>query len=185
VTGNNDKHLLRFSTATSEPIYRGKDIAPFSPLSPSLHIEFNPSIYQQVAPVELYRHRKIIYRFIADRLVCAIDTEGRLLLNSANLFIPASDYPWETIVVLFNSGLYAFLYKKLFNSKKVLRSHIESLPLPVLTRADHTLFKEWHDVKISTHREIRNIDAEIYRIFELSPLQIQLIERNAGNGKAD
>lgn len=145
VTGSNETCLVASRSAQAEPIYRGKDINAFCFQQPALFIDYNPAALQQTAPLELYRQTKIAYRFISDKLVCALDRGSRLLLNSANLFIPTLDYPPESIVALFNSRLYTYLYRRIFHSRKVLRSHLETLPLPVLDAGEHQALKEWHD----------------------------------------
>lgn len=177
VTGNNKEHLQRKATESSEPIFRGKDILPFQFKTPELFIQFNPAIYQQVAPVEMYRQRKIVYRFISDRIICVLDSEKRLLLNSANLFIPTLDYPLETIVALFNSELYTFLYRKIFHSKKVLRSHLESLPLPLLSQEEHLFFKVLHEKYRTGDKDLRELDYAVYEIFGLKQKEIQIVEQ--------
>lgn len=178
VTGNNDKHLLQNPSGESEPIFRGKDISPFCFNSPELFIEFNPTIYQQVAPVELYRQKKIAYRFISDKLVCVLDSENKLLLNSANLFIPTLDYPFETIVILFNSKLYTFIYRKMYHSKKVLRSHIESLPLPLLSDSEHQSLKILHDKYKAGNINIPELNQSVYLLFSLDAKEIDIIEKD-------
>ncbi|NLM21220.1 MAG: N-6 DNA methylase [Peptococcaceae bacterium] len=176
VTGNNKQHLLSRPTPNSEPIYRGKDIDHFKFLNPVFYLEFNPDKYQQVAPLELYRQPKIVYRFIADKLVCALDKQGRLLLNSANLFIPTLDYPLETIVSLFNSKLYTYLYRKMYYSKKVLRNHLESLPLPLLNSKQHALLKEIHDNFYIYKDSQESLNHAVYSFFDLTVQEIRLIE---------
>jgi len=136
VTGNNEKHLLNKKTKKAEAIFRGKDIQKYKFSSPEYFIEFQPELYQQIPPIEYYRQKKIAYRFICDRVVCALDNDNVLLLNSANLFI-SRNYPMETIVSFFNSDIYTFILKKKFHSKKVLKSHLQNLPLPVLSSDTH------------------------------------------------
>ncbi|MCL2791514.1 MAG: N-6 DNA methylase [Spirochaetaceae bacterium] len=136
VTGNNKKYLSEERVSKSEPIFRGKDIDKYKLLQPRYYLEFQPALYQQVAPAEYYQQEKIVYRFIGDKLVCALDKGGNLLLNSANLFI-SKKYPMETIVSLFNSDIYTFIFRKKFHSKKVLKSHLQSLPLPILSDETH------------------------------------------------
>lgn len=176
VTGNNNQHLLPRPTSNSEAIYRGKDIDHFRFLNPAFYLEFKPDKYQQVAPLELYRQPKIVYRFIADKLVCALDKQGRLLLNSANLFIPTLDYPIETIVSLFNSKLYTYLYRKMYYSKKVLRNHLESLPLPFLNSKQHALLKEIHDNFYLYKDSPEKLNHAVYSFFNLTVQEIRLIE---------
>ncbi len=182
VTGNNGKHLLTKPSANTEPIFRGKDICRFRFCQPVFHIEFNPTIYQQVAPVVLYRQQKITYRFISDRIVCALDSKDRLLLNSANLFIPTLSYPLETIVTLFNSKLYTYIYKKMFHSKKVLKGHLESLPLPLLNAEEHSRLKSLHDrfiINEVNHNEkaaYNDLNKFVYSLFCLSNEEADIIE---------
>jgi hypothetical protein len=92
VTGNNKKHLLNKETKRAEVIFRGKDIEKYAFLKPEYFIEFQPRLYQQIAPVEYYRQKKIAYRFISEKLVCVIDNDNVLLLNSA-IFLYQQNIP--------------------------------------------------------------------------------------------
>jgi type I restriction-modification system DNA methylase subunit len=147
VTGNNKRHLLRGQTEGSEAIFRGKDIEKYSFSKPEFFVEFQPGLYQQAAPIEYYRQTKIAYRFIGDRLVCALDKDNRLLLNSANLLI-SKKYPMETIVACLNSNIYTFLFRKRFHSRKVLKSHLQDLPLPILSDEIHQYIHTLYDKTI-------------------------------------
>jgi len=155
VTGNNAGFIKELNEKKGleqgwEPIYRGKNILPYYLSDTSQVIQFKKELFQQAAAEEYYRQKKIVYRFIANHPVCCIDSKGVLLLNSANFFIPCSDlaYPWESIVCLFNSRLYEEFYKEEFASIKVLRSHIESLPLFSFSQEEHKRLKLLHDALI-------------------------------------
>jgi type I restriction-modification system DNA methylase subunit len=132
VTGNNKKHLLNKKTEKAEAIFRGKDIEKYIFLEPEYFIDFQPELYQQIASVEYYRQKKVAYRFICDKLVCVLDNGNALLLNSANLFI-SKKYPMEIIVSFLNSDIYTFIFQKKFHSRKVLKAHLQNLPLPILS----------------------------------------------------
>jgi type I restriction-modification system DNA methylase subunit len=164
VTGNNKKYLLNKKTKNAEAIFRGKDIGKYKFMTPEYFIEFQPDLYQQIAPVEYYRQKKIAYRFICDKLVCVLDNDHALLLNSANLFI-SKNYQMETIVSFFNSDIYTFIFKKKFHSKKVLKSHLQSLPLPVLSPRTHQYIYELY-IKTFTGNSVNTEDfqAEIDKI---------------------
>jgi type I restriction-modification system DNA methylase subunit len=136
VTGNNKKHLLSEKTRNSEAIFRGKDMEKYRFLPPEYFIEFQSELYQQVAPVEYYRRKKMAYRFINNSLVFVLDNNKSLLLNSAN-FIISENYPMETITAFFNSDIYTFIFRKKFHSKKILKSHLQILPLPVFSPDTH------------------------------------------------
>lgn len=149
VTGDNEKYISTKPEKFSNPlpVYRGKNVRSFAlvPSTPPEYIDFTPQSFQQCVAAETFSQKKIIYRFISDRPVCAISTNAEIILNSANAFIPACDYPWETIVSLFNSDLYAKVYKLRFNSVKILRSHLEQLPLPLLTKEQHEQIKSLYE----------------------------------------
>jgi hypothetical protein len=134
VTGNNGKFLHDGMPGRDfEPVYTGKDVRPYLLGEPSHFIRFAPEKFQQSAPERLYRApEKLVYRFISKNLVFAYDDRGCLTLNSANILIPrVPGYPARTVLALFNSTLYQFLFQKKFSSIKVLRGHLEQLPLPL------------------------------------------------------
>ena len=179
VTGDNKRFIQHNKTAINEPVYRGKNIMPFYLTQTDEYLELKPEVLQQTAPEKYYRARKILYRFISDHIICCISEKGELPLNSANALIPKNDYPLETIVVLFNSSLYSFLYKKKFDSLKILKSHLIQLPLPVLTAEQHAKFKNLYDeiihAKIIDGDElkyniaIQKANEEVFRIFGINP----------------
>lgn len=178
VTGDNKRFIQHNKTALNEPVYRGKNIMPFYLTQSDEYLELKPEVLQQTAPEKYYRARKILYRFISDHIICCISEKGELPLNSANALIPKNDYPLETIVVLFNSKLYSFLYKKKFDSLKILKSHLMQLPLPVLTAEQHAKFKNLYDeiihAKIIDGDElkyniaIQKANEEVFRIFGIN-----------------
>lgn len=172
VTGDNKRFIQQEKTDKNEAVYRGKNIMPFYLTPSEEYLQLNPEVLQQTAPEKYYRARKILYRFISDRIICCISENGELPLNSANIFIPKNDYPFETIVILFNSSLYSFLYKKKFDSLKILKSHIIQLPLPLLSPEQHAIFKKMYDKIIYSKNKIddynaavQKADDEVFRIF--------------------
>ena len=173
VTGNNSRFIQATKTENNEPVYRGKNIKPFMLTESSEFLEWNPKVLQQSAPEKLYRQRKIIYRFIADHIICCISEKGEITLNSANFFIPRNGYPFETIVILFNSRMYKFLYKKLFDSVKILKSHLKQLPLPVLPKEEHEKLQKLYEEIVcgdeaGRTEKIEQAEDEVERIFGLS-----------------
>ncbi len=141
VTGNNKEFIADKPKDGFEPIYKGRDVERFTLDKPLNYIQFVPEKFQQIAPTEKYRAKeKLIYRFISKYLVFAYDDKQKLTLNSANIVIPKiPNYPIKIIAALFNSSLYQFIFQKKFSSIKVLRSHIEQLPLPLW---DSEIFSE-------------------------------------------
>ncbi len=134
VTGDNGKYLCdTMESRSHEPIFKGRDVNPYFLGDPASFIRFQPEKFQQAAPEYKYRvPEKLVYRFISRNLVVAYDDRQCLTLNSANVLIPrAGFYPVKAVLALFNSSLYQFIFQKKFSSIKVLRGHLEELPLPL------------------------------------------------------
>lgn len=132
VTGNNAEFLSDEKNDNNEMILRGGDICKYHICPGSKYIEFTPERFQQTAPTEIYRAtEKLLYRFISRRLVFAYDDRQTLSLNSCNIVIPRLDgMSVKYVLAILNSRIAQFVYSKQFDSVKVLRSHIESLPIP-------------------------------------------------------
>jgi hypothetical protein len=132
VTGDNAKYLTRERMSGYEGILTGKEVSKFVYLPPKQFIRYEPERFQQVAPEYKYRVKeKLIYRFISKELVFSYDDKQLLTLNSANIVIPNTEkYPIKVILGLFNSSLYQYIFQKKYSSIKVLKGHIEAMPLP-------------------------------------------------------
>jgi hypothetical protein len=170
VTGNNSRYIVTTPKEGYEEVYKGKDIQKFYLKKPSNYIRFTPDKFQQVAPTEKYRAKeKLIYKFISKNLVFAHDNQQRITLNSANIVIPKiPDYPIKVIAALFNSSLYQFIFQKKYSSIKVLRSHIEYLPLPLWNRAIFSNIQKMTDDIIDNQLTIQVLDNYIMDNFSLS-----------------
>lgn len=133
VTGNNKDYISSIKTEKNEPILKGSDIAKYKIKKVENYIDFEPDKFQQVAPVEFYRAKeKLFYKFISNKLIFAYDNNQKLSLNSCNILIPAfENLNIKYIMAVLNSSVAQFIFQKQFNSIKVLRSHIESIPIPV------------------------------------------------------
>lgn len=174
VTGNNKKYVHETKATNEEAIFRGKDILPYKLKSPEVFINFTPEVFQQVAPIEMYRSKKIVYKFISDKITCALDNNS-LVLNSANVII-SQDYPMEILVCLFNSPIYSFVYQKKFKSKKVLKQHFQDFPLPVL---NSDLTKSFYDIYsdiFAGNANQENVDKIICNYFNISDTEYNYIK---------
>ena len=131
VTGNNKKYISSVKNKDNEVILKGSDICKYHTNPNSNYIVFNPQNFQQVAPIEMYRApEKLLYRFISSQLVFAYDDKQTLSLNSCNVVIPKLEgLHIKYILAILNSRIAQFIYKMEFHSVKVLRSHIENIPI--------------------------------------------------------
>jgi type I restriction-modification system DNA methylase subunit len=179
VTGNNEKHILTSPKPGSEPVFRGKNVEPFV-LKPSKeYIVFAPEQFQQVAKEKLYRaEEKLIYRFISKDIIFAYDNQKRLTLNSANVLIPdIPDYPIKALVAILNSEVMRFVYRKRFNTIKVLRGNLEDLPIPLLSDREKKELVMLTDNFIETYSVnlINNINRIIFYHYNLNEKEIKYI----------
>ena len=145
VTGNNKKFIRSTPEKGYIPVYRGADILPGSLQPASSFILSDLNLYQQVAPVRFYEAKeKLIYKFISSRLVFFYDDQQRHVLNSANILVPHKDFPITTkmLAELLNSDFMNWVFAKLFNTHKILRSDLESLPIHSRLLTDMPNFDE-------------------------------------------
>ncbi len=177
VTGNNKKYVVSEKQKGFEPIYKGKDIEKFVLKKPTNYILFTPGKFQQVALVEKYRAKeKLIYKFISKNLVFAYDDKQQLTLNSANIVIPKlENYPIKVIAALFNSSLYQFVFQKKFASIKVLRSHIEQMPLPLWNKKIFQKIILLVGEITQGKNNFKKLDNYIFRQFNFSEKEIEHI----------
>ncbi len=147
VTGNNKECISSVKTDTNEMVLKGSDLLKYRFKPSGNYMEFTPEKYQQVAPAECYRAKeKLLYRFICSQLVFAYDDQSTLSLNSCNILIPQIDgMSCKYVMAVLNSRPAQFLFKKLFSSVKVLRSHIEQIPIPQTDEATQKCIEGYVD----------------------------------------
>jgi len=178
VTGNNKAYIADEQREGFEEIFKGKDVKKFVLSKPSNYIHFTPEKFQQVAPIEKYRSKeKLIYRFISKYLVFAYDDKQKLTLNSANIVIPnIPNYPIKVIAALLNSSLYQFIFQKKFSSIKVLRSHIEQMPLPLWSDKIFNDIIKLADETIKDKNNFDILDNYILKQYTLTQEEINYIK---------
>lgn len=132
VTGSNQTYISDQKTAENEMVLKGSDIYKYRFRNTNNYIVFQPGAFQQTAPEKYYRApEKLLYRFICNQPVFAYDNRQTLSLNSCNILIPAIDgLNIKYIMAILNSGVSRFFFRKMFHSVKILRSHLERLPIP-------------------------------------------------------
>ncbi len=136
VTGNNKQYIDTKKTKNNEMVLKGSDICKYHIKTTNNYINFKPEKFQQVAPTELYRApEKLLYKFISSQMVFAYDNKQTLSLNSCNILIPKiKNMDMKYVLAILNSSVAQFFFKKEFNSVKVLRSHIDIIPIPVVSK---------------------------------------------------
>ena len=177
VTGNNAALLSKDFKEGLEPIIRGTDISKYCIDSFSGYIRFQPELFQQTAPEHLYREKeKLFYRFINKQLIFAYDNTGLLSLNSCNIVIPHIEgLSIKYVMAILNSSVAQFVFEKKFSSVKVLRSHLEEIPIPVVNKETQEHIVAMVDILMTADKESQEyrttfltLDNLIIKIFELN-----------------
>lgn len=174
VTGNNKEYLTPEQKEGYEFILKGKDIQRYSIRAGENYIRYVPERFQQVAPTEVYRAKeKLLYRFICDVPVFAYDNAQILSLNSCNIVIPLiPGLSIKYILAILNSSIVAYWTSKKFNSVKLLRSHIEQIPIPFVTEDVQTSIIKKVDRIMQSGDDISGLywelDEEIASLYRLS-----------------
>lgn len=135
VTGNNKKFLSSTKEFQNEIVLKGANLLKYRIMSEhASYLSFKPQLFQQVSSEAIYRaEEKLLYRFVSNQLVFSYDNKQTLSLNSANILIPKVEgLDIKYILALLNSRPMQFYFKKKFHSVKVLKSHIESFPIPFI-----------------------------------------------------
>lgn len=185
VTGNNKK-FLKDSLVSNDmsPIVRGNDILKFKTKKATSFIKFEPDKFQQVAKNNLYfEEEKLLYRFISDTLVFAYDNKKTLSLNSANIVKPRlEEMPIKYILGILNSNIANYYFKLKFDSIKILRNHIEKIPLRntsssmknnVIDVVNKLILEDDEKNIMYLYNELNNL---MYEIYDLSHEEIGLVE---------
>ena len=189
VTGNNKKYLEKTPSEFNQPIVRGSDIKKYSIDSINNYIVYRPQEFQQVPKNELYfSEEKLIYRFISDTLVFAYDDSKILTLNSANVLVPhIKDIDIKYVCAILNSSVAHFIFKKEFNSIKILRKHIEAIPIRIPDARTQEIIINYVDKLIlSKDKEeskllYSRLDRIIFDLYNLNNADIDVIKKSTKN----
>lgn len=183
VTGNNKEYIANEKKDGMEVILKGSDIFRYTMKETDNYIQFAPEKFQQVAPTEMYRaEEKLLYRFIAEVPVFTYDNQQTLSLNSCNILIPQIEgMNIKYVLAILNSSVAAYFINKKYNSVKLLRSHIESLPIPMVSAEKQNGIIKKVDHIMNSNENIsglyEEIDKEIMGLYNLNKHQ-QLIIKN-------
>ena len=183
VTGNNKKYISTEKRDDNEVVLKGSDIQRYGMTSSGNYIRFAPESFQQVAPVEMYRAKeKLLYRFICEVPVFTYDDQQTLSLNSCNIVIPdVAGLEMKYILAILNSSVTVYLISKKFNSVKLLRSHIEQMPIPVVPMDIQTSIIKKVDRIMNSSENIsglyEDLDSDIIQLFGLSGAHRDIIKK--------
>ena len=124
----------------------------------------------------------MLYRFICNQLVFAYDDHQTLSLNSCNLVIPhIKGLSIKYILAILNSRIAQFYFKKRFNSIKVLKSHIEQIPIPYIQKNQQEEILKYVEILLTDRDKdyimkiYNELDQKIAAIFNLTQNEYSII----------
>lgn len=186
VTGNNKEYISTVKNDSNEMVLKGSDLCKFRFNSAENYIEFKPESFQQIAPIEYYRApEKLLYRFICNQLVFAYDDKQTLSLNSCNLVIPQIEgLSVKFVLAILNSRVAQYYFRKTFNSVKVLRSHIEQIPIPYIGKEQQKEFLEFVEILLAAQNDhciiktYDELDLKISALYNLTYDEYSIIKES-------
>ncbi|WP_298007832.1 N-6 DNA methylase [Oceanispirochaeta sp.] len=175
VTGDNARFISETPQGGAIPLLTGKELAPFGHKPVCRYLKTDDGPYQQNRPLEEYGRPKLAYRFIGYKPVFSLDREGLITLNSANGLIPPREEDLEELAFWYNSSLFRFLWFNQYRSVKMLRHHLEQLPLPQWKKIEiegvRKLVKE-----AENRQDVQSLmDEMIFRHFKLTNEEIKIV----------
>lgn len=182
VTGNNKEYISEKRKDGYEIVLKGSDIYRYGMAASRNYIRFTPESFQQVAPTEVYRSKeKLLYRFISEVPVFTYDDKQTLSLNSCNIVIPEiPGLAMKYVLAILNSSVAAFYISKKFNSVKLLRSHIEQMPIPVVSEEIQESIVKKVDRIMNSSENIsglyENLDKDIIQLYHLTEMNKMTIQ---------
>jgi len=138
VTGRNADFLMNQPREDSEVVITGRQVYMYQVRTPVKYLVYQRDRLQQVAPEHFYRApEKLVYRFVHRQLVVAYDSQQRLTLNSANIIIPRiTGINMKYVLAVLNSRVAQFYHMVTQPSVKILRSHLESIPIVLCSETE-------------------------------------------------
>lgn len=190
VTGNNKEFISNEKNDNNEIVLKGSDICKYRVHNTDNYITFKPESFQQVAPTEVYRaEERLLYRFICRQLVFAYDDKQTLSLNSCNILIPRIEgLDIKYVMAVLNSRIAQFIFSKSFNSVKILRSHIEAIPIPKVDAKTQEEIIEIVNEILQTQSESQIeelydlVDEKISQSYGLDSQENEIIKRVVDDG---
>lgn len=189
VTGDNRKYIKDKKSNGVEILLKGSNIYRYAVGDVTNYIKYVPEAFQQVAPTEIYRAKeKLLYRFISEVPVFTYDNEQKLSLNSCNILIPQIEgMNIKYVLAVLNSSVAAYFITKKYNSVKLLRGHIEALPIPMISSEEQNKIIEKVDCLINSCNNAKEVykelDEKIMDIYSLSKKQRKIIYKALANKK--
>ncbi len=208
-TGDNKKYL-RKTKETEEylPMITGDDILRYTRSGNKYYVKYGEELSNPKS-LSLFKRQKIVLQRIKNqnlkrRLVCTIDEEDRLILDSVHMIFDISkNYNTYYILALINSKLLNFYFKLFSLYPRINADDLDYLQIKEISLNNQAKFadkakkmfflnKRLLELKLKTtdekaqiEKEIQKldneIDQEVYKLYGLTKQEINIIEDSLKN----
>ncbi len=143
---------------------------------------------RSLPPEYIFTKEKILVqrtrRGLKRKLVCYYDTEKYYNLNRiSNIVSTSKDYSLKYVHALLNSSLMDYYFNVVFNEYEVKPVHLAQLPIKKISLKEQKKFIDCVDEIIALKKAGKptqtiedKIDEEVYRLYDLSPEEIELVK---------
>jgi len=175
VSGDNKRFVEDSPSPGTLPLLTGKELRSFRHAPVCRYLKTDDGPLQQNLPLHEYAVPKLVYRFIGYTPLFSLDRKGLVTLNSANSLIPPPGLELEELAFWYNSALFRFLWYNQYRSVKMLRHHLEQIPVPLWENREKIRIQSL--VKMMENRQdVRSeMDEMIFRHFNLTDEEIRIV----------
>jgi len=195
--GKNDKIITR--QKTSFKLLRGEDVKKYFINYKNIFIKFSEKDPKKFKFSSLYCSNKILIRRVSKDLICTMDDNKFVVLNTLYCCIPKSNHTLSYIAAILNSKLISYWFKKMFVLTDKLfpyirKSQLNFIPIKdivkneqkqfsnlvnsilIITKDEDYLFNSGKKSKV--HEYELQIDQMVYKLYELTEEEIKIVEKN-------
>ncbi|HUS50920.1 MAG TPA: TaqI-like C-terminal specificity domain-containing protein, partial [Candidatus Paceibacterota bacterium] len=198
--GKNDKIITK--QKTSFKLLRGEDVKKYLINYKNIFIKFSEKDPQKFKFSSLYCSNKILIRRVSKDLICTMDDNKFVVLNTLYCCIPKSNHTLSYITAILNSKLISYWFKKMFVLTDKLfpyvrKSQLNFIPIKdigqneqkpftnlvdrilIITKDEDYLFNS--EKKSKVHEYERQIDQLAYKLYGLTEEEIKIVEKEKYN----
>ncbi|MCJ7790622.1 MAG: Eco57I restriction-modification methylase domain-containing protein [Candidatus Atribacteria bacterium] len=198
--GKNDKVITKQKTPFK--LLRGEDVKKYLINYKNIFIKFSEKNPQKFKFSSLYCSNKILIRRVSKDLICTMDDNKFVVLNTLYCCITKSNYALSYIVAMVNSKLISYWFKKMFVLTDKLfpyvrKSQLNFIPIKdieqneqkpftdlvncilAITKDDDYLANSIKQVKVKEYE--RQIDQMVYKLYGITEEEIKIMEEERYN----
>jgi adenine-specific DNA-methyltransferase len=185
-------------TPVFKPVIDGANIHRYWLNPPSEFVEFKPEAIKSGGNADVYKRQRIVVRQIGEFPFGTLCPSGLYTLNTVyNLYLEKRGYDIRYILAILNSRLIKFFWSvKFYDQKatfpKIKKKPLECIPVKIVTQDTQKTFitlvnqilsitqderyTENHGKQTEVKRIEEQIDLQVYKLYELTPEQIAVVE---------